>query len=87
MPMTAAEAQKWYDGVPYVWEESVMREMYETLRRGDSRAARPWGPVDARLEGRVALADGSVRIVLECVHLHEKNAAVIALLRYGVCAG
>ncbi len=43
---------------------------------GDSRAARPGGPVDARLEGRVALADGGVSIALECIDLHGSNARV-----------
>lgn len=43
---------------------------------GDSRAARPGGPVDARLEGRVALADGGVSVTLECVDLHGSNAQV-----------
>ena len=43
---------------------------------GDSRAARPGGPVDARLEGRVALADGGVSIALECIDLHGSNAGV-----------
>lgn len=43
----------------------------------NSRAAGPWGPVDARLEGRVALTDGSVRIVLECIHLQGKSAPLL----------
>ena len=66
-----------------VYADTVLGDLSMKSQRGrkiwrDSRAARPGSPVDARLEGRVALADGRIGVVLKCVHLHERPSFIRA---------